>query len=292
MALEYKSKIGLEAVTPIIDEYVVWHGKLVASYLEERPMLEPPPLVFSEWMVSAKLPDDIADRARSMHGGMVGAAKAFAEKYTWRFEPPFAEYAEFAHHYEEFIQFMHRLEIDMANENSGFDKNTGLRSVKLMHEDIKREMDRLSRRGNPFSIALVRIDDFKEEWRANPGHCEAMIRDLSARIQESLRSFDDAYYMGGEYYLLALKHADMLGAQAAIRRLTAIMAEKPVHSPDDPAQAISVSTVLHEPEVGDEVDPLLANMKKDLADTKEKAAVLQYNDISPLQRYIHSTEIS
>jgi len=290
MALDYTPKTGLDAVMPILDEYVVWYGKLVRAYLEEKPLKEAPPLVFAEWMATAELPENIADRARRIHQGMVQAARSFAMKYTSRTEPPLAEYNELSRYYEEFIHFMHRLEVDLANENSGFDKRTGLRSIKLMQEDIAREMERRARRGNPFSIAIIKINHFKDEWRSNPQKCLTMIRGVSDRIKESLRSFDDAYYMGDEYFVLSLKHADTVGAQAALNRLNNGLSKTPVFSPDNPNEEMSLTSVFYEPAEGDKLDNLLVNLKNDLGNVTEKAAVIQYNDVSPLKRYLHSID--
>ena len=55
-------------------------------------------------------------------------------------------------------------------------------------------------------------------------------------------------------------------------------------------EEVSVSSVLCEPTPGDSVDQLLANMKKDLLGIDEKGAVLQYNEMSPIQRYMLSME--
>ena len=292
MALEYQSKTGLEQISPIIDEYVVWYGRTVRAYLEQRPMEEDAPPIFSEWLADAGLPRETSQRAKNIYDGMIGAARDFAMGYSFQSEPPLKQYNEFSKHYEEFIQFMHRLEIDLASENSGFDKKTGLRSARLLHEDMKRELERRSRRGNPLAIALIKMNE-TGDLSGEGGNAEALsnvVCGLSSRIKSCLRSFDDAYYLGEEFFLLSLKHADMLGAQAAIRRLNAELERSPVLHPIIPRTEISVSSVLHEPEPGDSVDALITHMKKDLDGLREKGAVIQYNDLSPLQRFIHSTE--
>lgn len=290
MALEYKSKIGLDVIMPVLDEYVVWYGKIVKTYFEGKPVMETPPVVFDKWLSEVELPDNTTDKVRRIHQGMVDAAKLFITKYGSREAPPLAEYNELSRHYEEFIQVMRRLELDLATENSGFDEKTGLRSAKLMVEDVARELERRARRGNPFSLALLKINNFKDEWRSNEDAFRSMVVKISDQIKECLRSFDDAYYMGDEYFLLSLKHADLLGSQAALGRLNSLIAAAHIPAPDDPIEEISVSTVLSEPMPGDSLDDLLVNMKRDLAGIEEKGTVLQYNDLSPIQRYIHSIE--
>lgn len=290
MALEYKSKIGLDVIMPVLDEYVVWYGKIVKTYFEGRPEMENPPMVFDRWLADAGLPDNTDGKVRRIHQGMVDAAKSFITKYASRENPPLAEYNELSRHYEEFIQVMRRLELDLATENSGFDEKTGLRSAKLMAEDISRELERRARRGNPFSLALLKINNYKEEWRNNEDVVRTMVLKIAEQIKECLRSFDDAYYLGDEYFLLSLKHADMLGSQSALVRLNSLISAAHIPAPDDPIEEISASTVLSEPMPGDSLDDLLQNMKRDLAGIDEKGTVLQYNDLSPIQRYIHSIE--
>ena len=87
-----------------------------------------------------------------------------------------------------------------------------------------------------------------------------------------------------------MKHADLLGSQAAINRLNHDIAAARIPCPDTTGKTVSVTTLVSEPSPGDDVDTLLANMKRDLEKVEESGAVIQYNDLSPLQRYIHSLD--
>ena len=136
MPLEYKSQIGLEAIMPVLDEYIVWYGRLVRSYFEAKPADEKPPVVFNEWLQKAQAEGNIsnshAERILRVHADMWAAAVELMNKFAARENPPLKQYNELSRHYEEFIQMMRRLERDEAVENSGFDERTGLRSVKLL----------------------------------------------------------------------------------------------------------------------------------------------------------------
>lgn len=292
MALEYKSQVGLEAIMPVLDEYVLWYGRLVKSYFEGKVPKELPPAVFSEWLSKARtvnsLSHQTAERVERIHADMLIAANKFSAMCNVKGQLPLKEYNDLNGHYEEFIQILRRIELDQAHENSGFNEKTGLRSAKLMHDDFDREMERRARRGNPFSLGLVKINDFRDEWRGDEKLCRGMIRKVSDQIRLCLRSFDDAYYMGDEYFILALKHADGLGSQSAVNRLNQAITTAHVAAPDDPMREISLSSIVFEPTPGDSLDDLLENMKKDLEGIEDKGTVLQYNDISPLQRYIDS----
>ena len=290
MPLEYKSQIGLDVIMPVLDEYIVWYGKIMRSYFEGKPSLPTPPQVFDTWVSGSGLSEMADERVRRIHQGMVDAAKMFITKYNARENPPLSEFNELTGHYEEFIQFMRRLELDQATENSGFDEKTGLRSSKLMKDDISRELERRARRGNPFCLALIKINKFDREWQKNETSFRGMIVRISDQLKECLRSFDDAYYMGDEYFLLSLKHADLLGSQSALTRLNKSIATAHIPMPGDPIEEISVSSVLSEPAPGDSLEPLLANMMKDLSGIDEKGTILQYNEMSPIQRYMLSME--
>lgn len=290
MPLEYKSQIGLDVIMPVLDEYIVWYGKIMRSYFEGKPSLPTPPQVFDIWISGAGLTDRTDEKVRRIHQGMVDAAGKFITKYGARETPPLGEFNDLTGHYEEFIQVMRQLELDQATENSGFDEKTGLRSPKLMRDDISRELERRARRGNPFCLALIKINKFDNEWQKNASQFRNMVLKIADQLKECLRSFDDAYYIGDEYFLLSLKHADLLGSQAALGRLNKSIATAHIPVPGDPIEEISVSSVLSEPTPGDSFETLLTNMKKDLGGIDEKGAILQYNEMSPIQRYMLSME--
>ena len=60
--------------------------------------------------------------------------------------------------YEGLMGLLHRLEKDSLLGDLGIDPITGLRSSKEMKKDLERELERRSRRGQPFCIALTCID--------------------------------------------------------------------------------------------------------------------------------------
>lgn len=292
MALEYKSNTGLEPVGPVLDELVIWYGQVMRAYFERRASLPPFPGILQEWLDKALLNGTISEslslRAGKQRDDLSEAAGKFIAKVGLKDVMPSGEFNEITRHYEEYVQFLRFIERDQALENSGIDEKTGLRSVKVMRDDITREMDRRSRRGNPFALALLKINHFSPAWSAEDELFTKTIRKIADQMRLSLRTFDDAYYLGDEYFLLSLKHADKLGSQAAVGRLISSVNEGKVMRPDKPEEQISVSIVVAEPSPGDKLDDMLAHMKKDLEGVDSKSTVLQYNDISPLQRYLHT----
>lgn len=277
---------------PVLDEHITWYGKQLEYYFEGRPVREPAPRVFHEWLAkiqkSRGMGENMVRRISRAHEEMETAADKFVEAIEEGKRLPHKEFKELTRHYEEFIQMMRRVELDQVFENSGFDDKTGLRSPKLMADDVAREMERRSRQGNPFSLAIVKINNYSADWQKYEEDHQLMIRLVSDQIRDCLRSFDDAYYMGDEYFLLALKQTDVIGSKSAVYRLNNGITVNHIKAPGGTDEEISVSTVVCEPTPGDSLDDLIRNMKNDLNGIDDKGTVVQFNDISPLQRYIHS----
>lgn len=275
---------------PVLDEHVVWYGKIVRGYFEGKPYADAFPDVFWTWLHTAKAEHTInvrtLEKIERIYQEMVEAARGFIAKCAIQDELPLKQYTEFNRYYEEFIQAMRRVERDQAVEYSGFDERTGLRSLRMMHDDIDIEMQRLARQGNPFAVALLKINSFRDSWRGDTEISFSIVQKISGQIRECLRAFDDAYYLGDEYFLLSLKHADLIGAESAMGRLNKAIKSIHIPFPDDPMMEIAISAVVFEPSSADNIDDIIENMKNDLVGIDQKSAIIKYNDLSPLQRYV------
>lgn len=289
MALEYKTNIGTDTTIPILDEHVVWYGQMMRVFFERSKDVPQIPPAFDEWIHEAELQKDISEgiaaRIRRLHADMVKAGTLFIAKAMMWDETPLEEFNEFTRHYEEFILFVRRIEREQTLENSGIDEKTGLRSTKVMFDDIERETQRRSRRGNPFALALIKINNFSDEWTVEEEAFMLTIRKISDQIRYTLRSFDDAYYLGGPYFLVALKHADGVGSQVASSRLSSGVGGAHIPQPQSPGREISIVVLVADPVEGDDIPVLIENMKADLGGVDAAGTVLQFNDLSPLQRF-------
>lgn len=289
MTLIYKSHTDSETIVPILDEYVVWYGQMMRVFFERGTAVPALPSVFEQWLEIAEQEKSVTEvilaRLRRLHADMVKAGTVFAAKAMMWDDGPLKEFNEFTRHYEEFIHYMRQVEREQTLENSGIDEKTGLRSLKVMRDDLDREMQRRARRGSPFSIAMVKINDFGHDWALEDEAFYLTIRKIADQIRFTLRSFDDAYYLGGAYFLVALKHADKIGSQAASSRLSTGVNDAHIHHPQDPSKKVSVLCLVAEPVEGEDVDAMIAHMKADMDGVDAKGAILHYNDLSPLQRY-------
>lgn len=285
MALEYKSHTKFEALAPILEEYAAWFSEIAyqVAYLddlEDNKLLVTLPNSFHRWTeapetIEGMSPFLLNDMIKA-HDDMARVGGLLLNTIKNKKKPVRHDFAELKNLYNEFLMRLRRVEKDSAYEGSGIDPDTGLRSVKILKDDLKVEMERLGRQGNPFSIIIARIDFF-----AGQQDQPKAIKIIVHNIKKCMRSFDDAYYLGQGEFILCLKHADKIGGKAAINRLQSYL-----ESDQDNKLKMTLSYCLAEPNIGDEVNNLIKNMRQDLIDHMNKAnIVLELMEISALERY-------
>ncbi len=122
-----------------------------------------------------------------------------------------------------------RLERAFALADSTIDLLTGLKTRRAMMTDLVGELDRRQRLGQPLTVAMCDIDHFK---RINDtyGHQagDQVLAAMAAVISENIRSFDDAYRMGGEEFLIALKGTELDTGLKVVERLRERLANRPM----------------------------------------------------------------
>ena len=70
---------------------------------------------------------------------------------------------------------------------------------------LRRSLDRLSRQGKAFSVAIARIDHFEKLSQGlTKEQLEECLQWLAAIIKKCLRSFDDAYRLENGEFILSL----------------------------------------------------------------------------------------
>ena len=237
---------------------------------------------------------NVIEKLTSVHSELHQGAKdivVFAMQNKTK--PPVEKFDEFINRYEGFLIQLRRLEHECLHADSGMDSLTGLRSQKVMLHELGKEMERRSREGRPFSLALAQIDQYEyikqlqteEQFRAS-------MEKIGSLILKCVRSFDDAYRASDSEFVMSLKHSNMSGGSAAINRLKIMMDEEgPSVTENEKTYPITMSYLVAEPVPGDSVESLIDNMRKDLLRYEEKGGTsLEYIEVSPLKRFLDAAE--
>jgi len=285
MALEYKSHTKFEALAPILEEYAAWFGEIAmaVAYIDEPQ--ENATIItlsdsFKNWIEAPETQEGLSGYLLkdmiTAHDDMLRVGGLLLNAIKENKKPSKPDFEELKNLYNAFLMRLRRVEKDSAYEGSGVDPETGLRSSAALNDDLKIEMERVGRQGNPFSIVISRIDFFAGQ-KDQPHAIKMVVRN----VKKCMRSFDDAYYLGQGEFLLALKHADKIGGKAAINRLQAFL-----KGDEENKGEMTLSYSLMEPSVGDETEDLIKNMRQDLIDNMNEAnIVLELTEMSALERY-------
>jgi diguanylate cyclase len=291
MSLQYDLDSRLKDLTPALQDCTEWFMQLVrhVSYPGKTKAVGKPASL-GAWIDAAerdKFQPEVIKKLKSIYRDLVAQAESLAAQAGKTKAPPeYKDFDKLITCYEEFIDHVRRLERDCLLENSGLDPLTGLRSTAVIRKDFKREMERLARQGKPFSLALVKIDNLDSS--DNDESIKEAVRAVAGLIMRSLRTFDDAYRLENNEFMLALKQADMTGGIQALERLRKELikqdAEIVVKGKKTP---LTLTSCIAEPMPGDEFDDLLDNLRVDLAAIgKDDGAVFEYMEMSPQQRYL------
>ena len=151
------------------------------------------------------------------------------------------------------------------------DSLTGMPNRRAFHAELERETERCRRYGQPFSIAYLDVDRFKQV-NDRLGHAagDALLKRVAMALQTSVRKVDLVARLGGDEFALLLPGADAIGAGVVIRRLQGLLAEW-VEREFSASCSIGCLTVLRDPpgvdELVAEVDRLMYRQKEEARGT-------------------------
>jgi len=184
----------------------------------------------------------VADRLVLVHEELCQIAKATLDIVAAGQPLTVEAYDAFENQFEGFITQIRRLQQDVSDSVVAVDSLTGLRTVAGMRNDIKREQDRFDRKGTSFSIANVEIDGLDElSQRFDRRSMEAIYTNVAKVVARTVRSFDDAYYLGKGEYLIVLKHVEFMDACSVMDRLRNELENTPVFMPNNEKLRITAS---------------------------------------------------
>ncbi|GJL84629.1 MAG: hypothetical protein DHS20C02_04040 [Micavibrio sp.] len=297
MPLEYDLDRKLKELTPAMREHVAWFDAVISKVFYSESVDIKQPQYFSTWLEEMQgreiLEVESLKGLQEMHDNLCDAGNALVDAASSGQKPDQDLFKSLTSLFEEFLNQLVKLERECLLENTGIDPLTGLRSRRALVRDLKKELDRFARNGRQFTVAIARIDEYPKIMDAfgeeKSKEYMMLVADL---IKKSMRAFDDAYVFEDDKFVLCLKQSEVQGGLAALERLRHELEEEDVIiNLGDSKMPLTMSCCVAEPQPDEKVDELLLNLKNDLEGTDHEGdKVLQYYEISPLERYVQTSE--
>lgn len=255
-------------------DYAAWLSQVLLSSLYEtadsRKKIVFPDALSSPANEGLKIPTRVVDSQGILH--------ELAKKILAGDEKPSKDTMElFLATYENFQASLQKLAHGQLLADFGIDELTGMYTKEKMIPELERELERRSRRGQPFCFVISRIDGADNIKDQNN------IILAAKAIQKTIRSFDDAYISADGEFISSLKHSDNNGGLKFVARLNYILkANEDIK--------FTMSSLVAEPMPGDSIPQLIENVRKDLMGLSSSGAGLaeQYEEVSPLAQYLKS----
>jgi diguanylate cyclase (GGDEF)-like protein len=249
------------------------------------------PSVILDWCVNAAahktVDQKIADRLVQTRDEVKNTTQAMLDHCTSGQALTLALYDAFEHQVEAYTLQIRRLQQDLENSSTSVDAVTGLRTVTGMYADIKREQDRFDRKGTSFSISYIQIDGLAElQQKYDRRGMDLVYAGVGRMISATVRSFDDAYYLGKGEYVVVLKHVDFLDACSAMDRLRHQIADNPIFMPGGENLPVTASLGIAEVIQGEKVDTCVENAKTAMRQAGEAGGnrVTEFRERSALEQ--------
>jgi len=260
--------------TALQEDYAAWMSQILLSAFYDEPSSRKnilfPDLLNTNNQSGFDIPSRILDSQGILH--------ELANKILNSDGKPSKESMEiFLATFESFKSALQKLEHGQLLAGFGIDELTGLFTREKMIPDLERELERRSRRGQPFCFVVSRIDG--DENRTNVSN----ILLAAAAVQKTIRSFDDAYIVSDGEFVSTLKHSDNNGGLKFVTRLNHVLKSNvDIH--------FTMSSIVAEPMPGDSIPQLIESVSKELQSlsTGEQGIAEQFEEISPLNQYLKS----
>lgn len=289
MALQYTHPDGSADPSEILGSYIQWYScvQQVLTYQKSQkiPLGIVAPSNFAEWANAAL---DQAQDLIPLHQDMVTKADALIKHaIDSGAAPDFAAFEAFTKSYTNFCASLSSTLEKFHASTQGIDPVTGLKQGTLLHADFDRELDRLSRKDNPFVLALVKINKFST---ISLSARIAMTQKAAETIKKNLRSYDDAYYIGeGSFAVLLRQATKSEGVTVMSRSTKQFEFEDVVTALGD--KNICLLSCVAEPLPGDQAEIILSSLQEQASLYQvEGGTVIEHIEISPFEKFIQSKQ--
>ena len=112
------------------------------------------------------------------------------------------------------------------------DTLTGLANRRLCEAALEKEIGRADRYGEPFTLVVGDIDDFKtvnDRYGHQTG--DEVLKEFARALQDTVRDIDLAGRWGGEEFVVGLPGTDLAGGARLAERVRAALAERKLEAP-------------------------------------------------------------
>jgi diguanylate cyclase (GGDEF)-like protein len=232
----------VQGLAKVVDDHIAWLSAWhqVAFYGGPERAAKagaiPAPTSYLQWQERALLAlpnqEPVLKRLGELHSQLHTSAKLVLLKAPEGGALPIGDYEKVLTRFDEFITALRRMERAFSEAAAGLDPLTGLRTRHGLQEDFNREISRLKNAGTPFVLVLMDIDHFKN-INDSEGHetGDRVLVSLANTLLRHIRTYDDAYRIGGEEFLLLMKGLDEATAEHVLERLRAAIARTEVQTP-------------------------------------------------------------
>lgn len=271
-------KLASRSIDEIIADCQNWLSTALSSYIYKDSGIVPIselPESYLEW-VDSPLTQSIFREQHLIHLRQSSDVLLNQLRITNKIQPPSLEnFQKFMAAYVHFITLLNEIENEYIAAGNGTDSVTGFKAHSLLLPEMRRELERTGRKGNPFSVVMLRIDasDTVEER-------EFKMRALATALNQCLRGFDDVYNVSDTDLIVSLKQSDIKGGIRFVERLKEELR-------NIQASFLFTSCVA-EPDPSSELVKFLENLERDLSQITSHGVgqTVKFEDISPLQRYV------
>lgn len=264
------------ALAHVVDEHLRWIGQWhrAAFFGAAAKGAElAAPKAFQAWLKGAQAGDLTAQpavgRLSELHDQMHRMANMVLKRTTDGQPPSIHAYEAVIEKFDDFMAQLRRVERAFSVARGGIDPLTGLRTRSGLMDELAAEANRLSRTRQPFCVAICDLDRFKA-INDTHGHDagDRVLVAVAGAVNRGIRSFDEAFRLGGEEILILLKDAALTDGFVVLERLRCEIAATPVRLPDGSAVRVSASFGLVEAAPGQDVLDLLKRADDALYEAK------------------------
>jgi diguanylate cyclase len=266
---------GIDDLIHVLDEYARWFsGILSVVFYPDQTMKTSTRHIdaFNDWL--SRQADNNSLRAISAaEQKCVAVAQKVLDQKT---PPPQDKFDDFISAYNNFVKLIRQYARNMVIGSAHIDPVTGLRTEDMARQEFKRELDRVTRDGKLFSVALLYINNHE---------AKSFVK-ITELIKRSIRSFDDAYILDNGNILLLFKQADSTGGVRALKRLKEMLSNN-----KDIPETVKVLSCIATPGDGDHYQTLVENMRARLdREPKDQQRILEYVELSPVERFMQQND--